>query len=422
MINHVIQTEKNECGIACIKMILDYFDIKINYDEIKSSININENGVVLSDLYIFLKQFKDFEAYKVDDEKQIINFLPAILLVKKHYLILWWFNYKYCYISDPADYKIRKIRFKRLKKKRINALISSGNYPVEIKDLIHPKFKLKFKKYSIPYILLLILELFLLTFSMFYLFSIEDFTVFKILFFLIVTFIICIISFLKNYFINKIHQFLDTHVVDKTIYHSFDLQNEDIYKVKMVINNAYQLKIRIFTFLSSFIPGIIILGISLLTFLLIDYILATIIFIVMLIIFNLYYLINKKKNKILYSTKLEEKEFNQQWEINFINPNEKNKEEMFIHLENIKKKMSIYGKYEQLQGMAINILKQAILMLILIYCYSNGLDQYIVFIVAFLFYTFDSILQISDYCSGLLEYKIIMLEHQNLFKKIKKNV
>ena len=45
MVKHTIQLAKNECGIACLKMFYDLYDVDVTYEDLFSKIDLKEEGI-----------------------------------------------------------------------------------------------------------------------------------------------------------------------------------------------------------------------------------------------------------------------------------------------------------------------------------------------------------------------------------------
>ena len=55
MIKHTIQLAKNECGIACLKMFYDLYDVDVTYEDLFSKIDLKEEGISMEEMLYFLK-------------------------------------------------------------------------------------------------------------------------------------------------------------------------------------------------------------------------------------------------------------------------------------------------------------------------------------------------------------------------------
>ena len=193
MVKHEIQKEKNECGIACIKMFYNFLNLDINYYEIKKSLKLDNKGISIEEMLKELNKIGIFKAFDIKKE-ELKDHLPVIAIFSKkkrnHYVVIWKYIEGYYYVSDPSYTSIKKVKEKKVLNLFSGYIIFSNKREVEIKEEKH--LKIKKSKFRFPYIFLSILEVLLLTYSMLYLFSIKDFTVFKVYYFLIILFLNCI--------------------------------------------------------------------------------------------------------------------------------------------------------------------------------------------------------------------------------------
>ena len=105
-----------------------------------------------------------------------------------------------------------------------------------------------------------------------YLFSIQDYTAFKIYYFLFIVFINCIISLIKNLCFNYIIKNLDENYIDKNIKDNFiSGKINKISKLKEKIKKGYEIKGEYLKYLSLFLPNFLIIIGSLVYFLMIDF-------------------------------------------------------------------------------------------------------------------------------------------------------
>lgn len=406
MIKHTIQLAKNECGIACLKMFYDLFEIEVSYDDLFSKINLKNEGISIDEMLYFLKPLGNFKAYEID-KKELKNMTPSIILLTKrkrsHYVVVWKYKKGYFYISDPNEEKIKKIKEKRLLKNFSKYVIFNKKRNLYFE--LEKEDKIKFGSFNIPYIILSIFEIFLLTYSIMYLFSITDYTAFKIYYFLFILFINCIISIVKNFCFNKIIKELDNNYIDKKIKEDFiSGKINNIDKLKIKIQKGYELKGEYIKYLSLYLPNLLIIIGSLIYFIFIDFYLFLGIFAVLVIIFIINFSFSKKKNYRLYLAKQEERKldlFNKKE----LSINEKN--EVLKELELIKKESSIFIFYSQNNSLVLFAIKQFSLMLVLLYMYIIKIEIYSIFVVTFYFYCFEGVIEISDFTSKIKERKML---------------
>ena len=99
MIKHCVQNYNNECGIACLKMFYDLYDVNKEYNDFLTEVKIEEKGVSISEMLNSLNNLACFKAYELEKEK-LEEMCPLIVIVKKrknnHYSIdyyncwAWW--------------------------------------------------------------------------------------------------------------------------------------------------------------------------------------------------------------------------------------------------------------------------------------------------------------------------------------------
>ena len=69
MIKHTIQLAKNECGIACLKMLYDLHDVEVTYDDLFSKIELRKEGISIDEMLYFLKPLGNYKAYEIDKKE-----------------------------------------------------------------------------------------------------------------------------------------------------------------------------------------------------------------------------------------------------------------------------------------------------------------------------------------------------------------
>ena len=80
MIKHTIQLAKNECGIACLKMIYDLHDLDISYDDLFRKIDLKKEGISIDEMLYFLKPLGNFKAFEIDKE-ELKNMILLFLIL-----------------------------------------------------------------------------------------------------------------------------------------------------------------------------------------------------------------------------------------------------------------------------------------------------------------------------------------------------
>ncbi|MFF2444987.1 peptidase domain-containing ABC transporter [Priestia megaterium] len=114
------QIEHSECGLACIAMILGYYNHNVSLIELREDYGVPKGGHTLSNLSEIAKSRNLLpKGYKADAEDLQKFTLPLVLHWEhKHFVVLDRISKKYFYITDPAHGK------KRLTKQQFNSCYS----------------------------------------------------------------------------------------------------------------------------------------------------------------------------------------------------------------------------------------------------------------------------------------------------------
>lgn len=114
---HVSQVTKNDCGIACIDMILKYYGYDENYTDIRKSLYITDKGLSIQNMVnYFHKRNIKTKLYKVNNNKiKIYNFIninaPIIGLLNDkdsyHYVVIYKVRHGKIKYSDPCEKNIK---------------------------------------------------------------------------------------------------------------------------------------------------------------------------------------------------------------------------------------------------------------------------------------------------------------------------
>lgn len=105
-VHYVSQLGSMDCGIACLTMILNYYGCKSDIVDIGAEIQIGRDGMTLAQMKkIAEKHGFKFAAYQYNhEEKNLIEYLPAILCNDSHYVVVDKTKKKGKYILfDPAN-------------------------------------------------------------------------------------------------------------------------------------------------------------------------------------------------------------------------------------------------------------------------------------------------------------------------------
>lgn len=105
-----IKQLENHCGPACVKMILQIFEIKKNQKELGELCNITETGVAPTAIVRCFKKYGIHSSYKhyPGIRKTIEEYLeeykhPIIIGTEEHYMLVIGYNDKNFILIDPAD-------------------------------------------------------------------------------------------------------------------------------------------------------------------------------------------------------------------------------------------------------------------------------------------------------------------------------
>lgn len=390
---HIIQKDVNDCGIACISMLLENdFKMNLDYYEIRNKVEVEEQGVRLDKLVDYLNKFDSYKAYKCD-----LNNIPnhpfiTIIKIKKyqHYIVVWKKDNKYIYYSNPSEEKPNKMSLHKFKKIYGGVIVYFKERELE-KIEVNKKIKIKYTgKYVFPLIILNILEIILFTISFMYLFNIDEFNIFKIgMFFSILT-IQIIIYLLKNHFINLINNLLDERLIENN--EIYDLKSE----LKENIKKAFYIKNKKTILYNKIIPYLIISICAFIIFFYLHFLLA----LSMIIFSYLFYLISLryyyKKNKINSQLILLENEFN----------NEENSVNEIVN--KIKNKIKQMSKSSSAHTIISLFYRQSIFIFIML-MFSLIKQENFVFIGLYLcFYLLDFSTLLAEYRSDKKTYRYIL--------------
>lgn len=95
-----------DCGVSCLKMIIDYFGKDIPFESLQNTLPIHQAGVSLKDISdvacnIGLKTM----GVKVNFERLVEDIpTPCIAFWKQqHFVVIYHVNEEYIWIADPAS-------------------------------------------------------------------------------------------------------------------------------------------------------------------------------------------------------------------------------------------------------------------------------------------------------------------------------
>ncbi|QXU43167.1 peptidase domain-containing ABC transporter [Pedobacter sp. D749] len=107
---HFSQLESNDCGPACLKIIFEYYNYKVPFDDIRNRSKLDWKGTSLYRIESIAKDF-DFNTISISvtwDKLSADAILPAIVMIQqKHFAVLYEINAHHVLISDPAIGRLR---------------------------------------------------------------------------------------------------------------------------------------------------------------------------------------------------------------------------------------------------------------------------------------------------------------------------
>ncbi|MGH1339208.1 MAG: peptidase domain-containing ABC transporter [Aureispira sp.] len=106
------QLDENDCGAACIKMILNHFNKNITYSKIVTDTLSNKRGTTLGKVAEFLedKGFNTLIAKLTYSGENSISLLPLPFIAywnQKHFVVVYKIKKNKIWIADPAHGKIK---------------------------------------------------------------------------------------------------------------------------------------------------------------------------------------------------------------------------------------------------------------------------------------------------------------------------
>ncbi len=181
----VKQSEKKDCGVACLLMIIKYFDGNISKVELQELSKTNKNGTTAYHIIETLKYF-DFKAkgIRINKFEEIQTPCIAHTIVNSyyHYVVIYEinFNKEYLIIGDPSD-RLKKISFFEFEK-IFNKIIITMSLTKKLPKYVNTESKISFclsliSQYKKKLIKIILLSIFVTIFSIicsFYMQSLID--------------------------------------------------------------------------------------------------------------------------------------------------------------------------------------------------------------------------------------------------------
>ena len=112
----VLQTQKTECGLACVCMISRYYRNNISMEELRSKLEIGRDGSSFQQLIKVMEEIGlDVKSYHIPFAKANLISTPAILFWKNnHFIVIEKIKKNYILVVDPSigRYKMKYDEFK----------------------------------------------------------------------------------------------------------------------------------------------------------------------------------------------------------------------------------------------------------------------------------------------------------------------
>lgn len=133
---HRMQENENDCGIACVSAILNYYGINTNVAKLEEALNTSYYGTDIRTIYDFFNDMKSSpKVYKRNINKDMSSFImynkdPILALInnydKNHYIIIYEIKNGKAIISDPSKPRLIKTDlFKLINKIELLMVISN---------------------------------------------------------------------------------------------------------------------------------------------------------------------------------------------------------------------------------------------------------------------------------------------------------
>lgn len=103
---HTEQMEENDCGIACIVMMLNYYGFEESIEKVKEKIKIDEDGITMFQMSKYLTG-KGCRTMGVKANfGQLLNDFQFPLIAhyeeEKHYVVVWEVDCDFVCLSNPS--------------------------------------------------------------------------------------------------------------------------------------------------------------------------------------------------------------------------------------------------------------------------------------------------------------------------------
>lgn len=266
-IKNVTQTYSQECGICSIKNLLRCY--KLKDDEVPLHINYQSEGNSLDEMrQTLLYYFKKVIVAKVDLQEisHLKKIQPFILMIHKnkhyHYVVVYQKKKNKFYLYDSAYPSKQILSFKELQILSTNIAILV-EYPKEQIKSKRQKLKIKLKGYHYFIPVISIIESIFLILSSILLQQLIDHKGFNIYFYFLLQVALILIVLQKSKLFLNIFKHLDEQLVQNTFQNIYYLNPEylkghDREEIIYRLQDAYQMKIIILSFLFEWIGNFVI--------------------------------------------------------------------------------------------------------------------------------------------------------------------
>lgn len=411
------QNYSNECGKCAIANLLSLYNINKEVE-----IDYSKEGCSAYQIKKYLlKHFKKVEviSFDINQLKYIKNFKPFITLLKKeessHYVVVYKASKKYLYILDSLTNYSYKITYD-------NFIKISGNLSIVCEENMNIYLNQSNNK-SIAIVSFLSLFETLLTLSTSILLQqIIDNGFNDALLYIIVNFMLLIITRYKIKVFFNLYSKMDEDIVCHTLSKIYNLKYKFISKhnideVYFRLQDSMVYKQMILTYIFSFISDVLFMFFSMLLIYFYSVIIGIILSVISILIFIYSYILYKKNQKIVEEKRIEEYEFFNMYRDSFSNVidiyKNKNKDyenkslNKLISLQKISKK---HDRFNMIKNYNLSMF-QSILICIIVLLYFTSLYSYLSIgsLIALINLITLSLQPLLSICSSITEFSNLKL-------------
>ena len=139
----VNQKGVNDCGVACLNMILNMFNKKVDYDIIKNKLKIDKIGSSAYDIIKVARKYKVYgkcyKSYKLDSNSNLPLIAHTINDDIQHFVVITEILNNNLIIYDPA-FGIKKMSIKEFNNIYTGVAIIFNEFELSKKNIINTKF------------------------------------------------------------------------------------------------------------------------------------------------------------------------------------------------------------------------------------------------------------------------------------------